>query len=104
MAASEHYTEKIGSLESCSMLRNRKVKDSDIFFFLEMLPLGRAGTQFGLRIKERNLSLSVAVVQSDKYGNGTAQQNKQEAEDLNDLGKMNDSTVVFKLGNTREAP
>lgn len=41
---------------------------------------------------------------SSKYGKGMAECSKLKAEDLNDLGEIRDSAVVFRHGSAREAP
>lgn len=72
------------------MLRDGKAKDSDVLFFLEKLLLGRTGIHFGLRMRERKLSVSLALVWSGKYGKGTAKRSKLEAEDFNDSEAIKD--------------
>ena len=63
------------------MLRVGKAKDHDVLFFPKKLPLGRDGIQFGLRVRERKISITPALVWSGQCGKDTARQRELEAED-----------------------
>lgn len=77
--------------------------DNDVLFLSKLL-LGRAGISCGLGVRERKPTISIVLVWSSKYGKGMAERSKLKAEDLNDLGEIRDSAVVFRHGSAREAP